>query len=63
MVTLLVATGLIVLDITVAPEFPWAIFPVIGMTIGVAAHWYFGVRHGDDAMHHHQENIEHRAAA
>ena len=30
-ITVLVAIGLIVLNITVATEFPWSIFPVIGM--------------------------------
>lgn len=62
-ITVLVAIGLIVLNITVATEFPWSIFPVVGMTIGLAAHWYFGLRHGDETMRHHQEDIEHRAAA
>lgn len=33
------------------------------MTIGLTAHWYFGVRHGDETLRHHQEDIEHRAAA
>lgn len=62
-ITILVAIGLIVLNITVATEFPWSIFPVLGMTIGLTAHWYFGIRLGDETMRHHQEDIEHLAAA
>ena len=62
-ITAFVCAGLIVLNVTVASEFPWSIFPVIGMSIGLAAHWYFGVRHGDEALRRHQEDVEHRAAA
>ena len=62
-ITAVVCVGLVVLNVTIASEFPWAIFPVIGMSIGLAAHWYFGVRHGDETLRHHQEDIEHRAAA
>jgi hypothetical protein len=61
--TVIVCIGLVILNITVASEFPWSIFPVIGMAIGVAAHWYFGVRHGDEMLRHHQVDIERQAAA
>lgn len=31
-------------NLTFTPEFPWFIFPVLGMSIGVAVHYVFGVR-------------------
>ena len=60
-ITAVVCVGLVLLNVLVASEFPWAIFPVLGMAIGVAAHWYFGVRHGDEAMTRHQDAVEREA--
>ena len=60
-ITAVVCVGLILLNVFVASEFPWAIFPVLGMAIGVAVHWYFGVRHGDEAMTRHQDAVEREA--
>jgi 2TM domain-containing protein len=51
---------LIVLNATVADEFPWAIFPVVGMSIGLWAHWFFGVAHSDELMRRRQQEIERR---
>lgn len=62
-ITLLVSIGLVVLNITVASEFPWAIFPVVGMGIGLFAHWYFGMQRAEEMIRAHQSDIEHRAAA
>lgn len=59
--TLLVCIGLVLLNIFVASEFPWAIFPVLGMSVGVGFHWYFGVRRGDEFLRRHQEDIEREA--
>lgn len=56
----LVLAALIVLNVTVADEFPWAIFPVVGMSIGLWAHWFFGVAHSDELMRRHQQEIERR---
>jgi hypothetical protein len=56
--TVVVTVVLAAVNIFVAPEFPWAIFPAVGMGIGLWCHWYFGVRHGDDVMRHHQEDVE-----
>ena len=62
-ITCLVVLGLVVLNITIADEFAWSIFPAIGMSIGLFAHWYFGVARADDVVRRHQDEIEHRAAA
>ena len=39
-ITLLVSAGLIIINITLAPEFPWSAFAVGGMLIGLVAHWW-----------------------
>jgi hypothetical protein len=62
LVTVLVWIVLIVVNITVASEFPWVLFPIAGMSIGLVAHW-FGVTHVDEEVRRHQEAVEHRAAA
>ncbi len=53
-VTILVA----VINVFVASEFPWAIFPAVGMSVGVWFHWYFGVRHEDEVVRQHQQRVE-----
>ena len=62
-ITAVVCVGLVTLNVVVASEFPWAIFPVVGMSIGLLAHWYFGVVRSDDMVRRHQEDIEHKTAA
>jgi len=57
-VTVLVCLGLAVVNVFFASEFPWAIFPALGMSLGVWFHWYFGVQHGDEFIRRHQEDIE-----
>ncbi|HEX7165570.1 MAG TPA: 2TM domain-containing protein [Acidimicrobiales bacterium] len=61
-ITLIVWAILIAVNVFVASEFPWSIFPVVGMTIGLLAHWYFGVVHVDASVQKHQRDIERRAA-
>ena len=61
-VTVLVLVALILINATVADEFPWAIFPIVGMSFGVWIHWYFGVAHSDELMRQHQQEVERRAA-
>lgn len=61
MVSFLVCVGLVLLNVFVASEFPWSVFPVMGMSIGVAFHWFFGVRHGEDLLRHHQADVEQAA--
>ena len=62
-ITLLVAIGLVVLNVTVATGFPWSAFAVGGMAIGVFMHWYFGYVRGDEFTAKHQQDIKRRAAA
>jgi hypothetical protein len=59
----LVMTGLIILNLTVATEFPWAVFPLIGWGIGLTMHYLFGLRWADKAITDRQARIEQRAAA
>ena len=60
-ITAVVCIGLVLLNVLVASEFPWAIFPVVGMSMGLAAHWWFGVRHLDETMTRHQDEVERTA--
>jgi hypothetical protein len=58
LVTAVVLVGLVALNVFVASEFPWAIFPALGMSIGLWFHWYFGVRRGDQFLVQRQHDIE-----
>ena len=60
-ITALVMVGLVVLNVTVADEFPWSIFPVVGMGIGLLAHWWFGYRQVEKTVRQHQFEVERRA--
>lgn len=62
-ITVLVSIALVVINITVASEFPWSAFAVGGMAIGLAAHWWFGYQKFDEQMTAQQHKIEARAAA
>jgi hypothetical protein len=42
-VTIFVLALLIIVNLFVVPEFLWFLFPLLGMTIGLAVHYYFGV--------------------
>jgi len=59
----LVMTGLIILNLTVATEFPWAVFPLVGWGIGLSAHYLFGLRWINKAITDRQARIEQRATA
>jgi hypothetical protein len=61
-ITLLVGAGLIVINITFAPEFPWSAFAVGGMLIGLLAHWWFGYVKLDEQLTKQQQQTETRAA-
>ena len=61
-ITLLVSAGLIIINITLAPEFPWSAFAVGGMLIGLLAHWWFGYVKLDDQLTRQQQETEARAA-
>ncbi|WP_406048695.1 2TM domain-containing protein [Kribbella sp. NBC_00889] len=60
-ITLLVGAGLIVVNITLAPELPWSVFAVGGMLIGLLAHWWFGYVKLDEQFTK-QQQTEARAA-
>ena len=62
-ITAAVCVALVIVNVFVADEFPWSVFPVVGMGIGLFAHWYFGVARSDEMVRHHQLEIEQRAAA
>jgi hypothetical protein len=43
LVTVFVLVLLITVNLIVVPEFLWFLFPLFGMSIGLAVHYYFGV--------------------
>lgn len=59
-VTAVVWAALIPINIIVAPDFPWVVFPIAGMAIGLFFHW-FGYRHVEDDIRRRQGDIERRA--
>jgi hypothetical protein len=61
-ITLLVSAGLIIINVTLAPEFPWSAFAVGGMLIGLLAHWWFGYVKLDNQITKQQQETEARAA-
>lgn len=61
-ITILVCAGLIAINITLAPEFPWSAFAGGGMLIGLLAHWWFGYVKLDDQLTSQQQRTEVRAA-
>lgn len=62
-VFVLVMTGLIVLNLTVATGFLWFVFPLVGWGIGLTVHYLFGLRWVGKAIADRQAKIEQRAAA
>ena len=59
----LVMTGLIILNLTVATEVPWVVFPLVGWGIGLTLHYLFGLRWVNQAITDRQTRIEQRATA
>lgn len=60
MVTLAVWAVLVPINVFVAPAFPWVVFVVLGMGVGLFFHW-FGYRHADADVSRRQQKIEDRA--
>jgi 2TM domain len=58
-----VMTGLIILNLTVATEFPWAVFPLVCWGFGLTLHYLFGVRWVGKVITDRQAKVEQRAAA
>lgn len=61
-VTVLVSALLIVINFTLADEFPWSAIAAGGMTIGLLAHWWFGYRNLEAELTARQHKVEERAA-
>ena len=61
-----VITGLIILNgLLIAfteADFPWVIFPLVGWSIGLTAHYFFGYRRAGYEARARQESVEHFAA-
>lgn len=60
--TLLVSAALIIINILLAPGFPWSAFAVGGMVLGLLAHGWFGYVKLDDQLTKQQQETEARAA-
>ena len=60
-ITAVVSVALILVNVFVAPEFPWSAFAVVGMSIGLGFHYYFGWLHVEDNLTDHQRSVELRA--
>jgi 2TM domain len=58
-----VMSGLIILNLTVATEFPWAVFPLVCWGFGLTMHYLFGVRWVGKVITDRQAKVEQRAAA
>jgi hypothetical protein len=53
-----VGTLLTAINAAFVSEFLWCVFPIVGMTIGVAAHYIFGVRLLDRYLERNEMRIE-----
>ena len=60
-VTVAVVIALVIINVLVAPEFPWSIFPAIGMAIGLGFH-YRGLRNLPRDVATRQSQIEGEAS-
>ena len=58
-----VMTGLIILNLTVATGFPWAVFPLVCWGFGLTLHYLFGVRWVGKVITDRQAKVEQRATA
>jgi hypothetical protein len=59
-ITVVVWAALIPINVIVAPEFPWVVFPIAGMALGLFFHW-FGYRHAEADIRRRQADLELRA--
>ena len=59
--TLVVAAIYILINVALAPEFPWSPFPVVGMAIGLAVHWWFGYHKLDEQLVKKHGEVEAKA--
>jgi hypothetical protein len=61
-ITILVSIGLVLVNVLLAPQFPWSAFAVAGMSLGFAAHWWFGYHKLEQQVAAKQRSVEARAA-
>lgn len=61
-ISALVGVALVLINVFVAPEFPWSPFPLAGMAIGFFMHWFFGYHRLDTELARKQHEVETRAA-
>jgi hypothetical protein len=57
-VTLVVSVLLIALNVVLAPELIWWPFPVIGMLLGLLAHWWYGYERLEGQLRHQEQPTE-----
>lgn len=57
-ITVAVIGLLTLINLTLVPQFYWFIFPAIGMTIGLAAHYIFGYRLVDRWVERKEKRVE-----
>jgi predicted membrane protein len=61
----LVMTGMIALNACLIAftdaDFPWAIFPLVGWSIGLTLHYVYGYRRAAEAARTRQRRVEHYA--
>ena len=60
-ITALVSAALVLVNVALAPEFPWSPFPIAGMAIGLAVHWWFGYRKLDEQLDRKHGEVEAKA--
>jgi hypothetical protein len=59
--TALVSAALVLINVALAPEFPWSPFPIVGMGIGLAVHWWFGYHKLDEQLDRKHGEVEAKA--
>jgi hypothetical protein len=57
-ITGIVSMVLVVVNLTLVPQAIWFVFPVVGMSIGVAVHYFLGVRLAPKFMKARERGIE-----
>jgi 2TM domain len=60
-ITAVVSVSLIVVNVLVAPAFPWSAFAAAGMLLGLGFHYYFGLVRVEENTAEHQRVVELRA--
>jgi len=57
-ITGVISVLLIALNVTLAPELIWWPFPVVGMLLGLGAHWWFGYDRLEEQLRRRQERAD-----